>query len=189
MPGTGKLEITGNLGDVMQESARAAFSYVRANAFKLGIKNDFYKNTDIHIHVPEGAVPKDGPSAGITITTALISALTGRAVHHEIAMTGEVTLRGRVLAIGGLKEKTLAAYRAGIKKIIIPLQNKPDYNELPDVVKKNITFVYADNMEDVYSVALLPEISKKAKSCKGKNSYIDTVTDTSEHNICTANIN
>jgi len=189
MPGTGKLEITGNLGDVMQESAKAAFSYVRANAFKLGIKNDFYKNTDIHIHVPEGAVPKDGPSAGITITTALISALTGRAVHHEIAMTGEVTLRGRVLAIGGLKEKTLAAYRAGIKKIIIPLQNKPDYNELPDVVKKNISFVYADNMEDVYSVALLPEISKKAKSCKGKNSYIDTVTDTSEHNICTANIN
>ncbi len=189
MMGTGKLEITGNLGDVMQESAKAAFSYVRANAFKLGIKNDFYKNTDIHIHVPEGAVPKDGPSAGITIATAIVSALTGRAVKHDVAMTGEVTLRGRVLPIGGLKEKTLAAYRAGIKKVVIPDKNKTDFDELPDVVKKNISFVFASEIDEVFSTALVAGPEKKNVSYSIKNNFIDPKAENSKLNNHSASIN
>lgn len=189
MQGSGKLEITGNLGDVMQESAKAALSYIRTNTFKLGIKPDFYKNTDIHIHVPEGAVPKDGPSAGITITTALASALTGRAVRQSIAMTGEVTLTGRVLPIGGLKEKTLAAYRAGIKKVIIPEKNRQDYAELPDVVKENIEFVFATNVDTVLNAALLTEGTVKSSIHSGKNKYIEPISDNNELNICSANMN
>lgn len=181
MQGSGKLELTGNLGDVMKESAKAALSYVRANSLSLGIKNDFYKKLDIHIHVPEGAVPKDGPSAGITITTAIISALTGRKVNHEVAMTGEVTLRGRVLAIGGLKEKTLAAYRAGIKKIIIPYENKRDFEELPSVVKNNISFVFAKTMDDVIENALL---SGNGSSSSYSNQYIENTTLNTETAIC-----
>lgn len=175
MPGDGKLELTGNLGDVMKESAKAAHSYVRANSHRLGIDPDFYKDTDIHIHIPEGAVPKDGPSAGITMTTAIISALSGRKVKHEVAMTGEVTLRGRVLPIGGLKEKTLAAYRFGIKKIIIPYENKRDYDELPDVVKSNITFVFAKDMDTVLDNALYPAISSgKKKNLHNTAQYIES---------------
>ena len=154
MEGSGKLELTGSLGDVMQESAKAAYSYVRANAEKLGISPDFYKKTDIHIHVPEGAVPKDGPSAGVTITTALVSALSGRRVKHDVAMTGEITLRGRVLPIGGLKEKTLAALQYGAKTVIIPGQNKKDLEEVPTIVKNNIHFVLADSADAVLSHAL-----------------------------------
>ena len=154
MPGSGKLELTGNLGDVMQESAKAAYSYIRAHTAALSIPADFYKKKDIHIHIPEGAVPKDGPSAGITMATALISALTERPVCSDVAMTGEITLRGRVLPIGGLKEKSLAAFRMGIKKIIIPFENKPDYEELPAVVKENIEFTFAQNLEDVLQIAL-----------------------------------
>ncbi len=155
MKGSGKLELTGKLGDVMQESAKAAISYIRANASKLKIKEDFYKNTDIHIHVPEGATPKDGPSAGITIATALTSALTGRKVNHEVAMTGEITLRGRVLAIGGLKEKSLAAYRAGIKTILIPAENTKDIDELESVVKENLKIIPVSTMDEVIKAALL----------------------------------
>ncbi len=188
MQGSGKLELTGNLGDVMQESAKAALSYVRANTFKLGIKPDFYKSTDIHIHVPEGAVPKDGPSAGITITTALVSALTGRTVKHNVAMTGEVTLTGRVLPISGLKEKTLAAYRAGIKTVIIPDKNKADFAELPDVVKENIKFIFAKNVDTVLSTALSGE-SKITKSIHSGNKYIEPINDNKELNICSANVN
>lgn len=154
MPGSGKLELTGNLGDVMQESAKAAYSYIRAHTAALSIPADFYKKKDIHIHIPEGAVPKDGPSAGITMATALISALTERPVCSDVAMTGEITLRGRVLPIGGLKEKSLAAFRMGIKKMIIPFENKPDYEELPAVVKENIEFTFAQNLEDVLQIAL-----------------------------------
>lgn len=171
MTGSGNFEITGNLGDVMKESAKAALSYVRANCKKLGVKSDFYKNTDIHIHIPEGAVPKDGPSAGITMTTAIISALSGRRVKHETAMTGEVTLRGKVLPIGGLKEKTLAAYRYGIKQIIIPYDNKSDYDELPDIVKKNISFVFAKTMDTVVETALYPKISGSKKELI--NDYVE----------------
>ncbi len=188
MPGSGKLEVTGNLGNVMKESAMAALSYVRANSLQFGIKADFYKKTDIHIHVPEGAVPKDGPSAGITITTALVSALTGRKVRHDVAMTGEVTLRGRVLAIGGLKEKTLAAYRAGITKIVIPYENKDDFDELPAVVKDNIKFVFAKDMDCVIAEALLPEhiISNPAHTHK---QYIDNTAASAESSVYTQNIN
>lgn len=156
MPGSGKTELTGQLGDVMQESAKTAVSYVRANSDKLKIENkDFYKDSDIHIHVPEGATPKDGPSAGITIATALVSALSGRAVKHDVAMTGEVTLRGRVLPIGGLKEKTLAAYTAGVKTVIIPAANKKDIDELEAVVRENVKIITAENMNDVLSEAII----------------------------------
>lgn len=156
MDGSGNLELTGQLGDVMKESAKAAVSYVRANSKKLGIKNtEFYKECDIHIHVPEGATPKDGPSAGITIATALVSALSEKPVNHKVAMTGEITIRGRVLPIGGLREKTLAAYQAGIKTVIIPYENKKDIDELEDVVKENITIVPVREMNEVLKTALL----------------------------------
>ncbi len=156
MEGTGKVELTGSLGDVMKESASAAVSYIRAHAEELGIPADFYRTRDLHIHVPEGATPKDGPSAGITMATALASALSGRAVRHEVAMTGEITLRGRVLPIGGLKEKSLAAYMAGITTIIIPEQNKKDLQDIPEVVRKNVRFVFADKVETVLKTALAP---------------------------------
>ncbi len=184
MNGTGKLEITGNLGEVMTESAKAALSYVRANAFSLNIDSDFYKTHDIHIHVPEGAVPKDGPSAGVTITTALVSALTHRKAYRNVAMTGEITLRGKVLAIGGLKEKTLAALRAGITKVIIPFENKPDYDELPSVVKENIEFVFAKTIDTVLKHALVPEFSPQ-KAAKADNShYIENPSASSSRAIC-----
>ncbi len=154
MKGCGKLELTGNLGDVMKESAKTALSFIRANSDTFGIDPDFYKEKDIHIHVPEGAVPKDGPSAGITMTTAIISALTGAKVKSHVAMTGEVTLRGRVLPIGGLREKSLAAYRMGITKIIIPFENKKDYRELPEKIKEKIEFVFAKDIKDVLENAI-----------------------------------
>lgn len=154
MAGTGKVELTGKLGDVMKESARAAISYIRANAKELGVKDDFYKTKDIHIHVPEGAVPKDGPSAGITMATALVSALTKSPVRNDIAMTGEITLRGRVLPIGGLKEKSLAAYRAGITDIIIPEENKPDIDDVPREIRRKLNFIPANSMDTVLSNAL-----------------------------------
>ena len=161
MPGSGKIEITGNLGKIMEESACAAFTYVRSNAERFGINPDFYKKTDIHVHVPEGAVPKDGPSAGITIATAMISALSNRYVKSDVAMTGEITLRGNVLPIGGLKEKTLAAYRMGLKTVIVPHENQADYDELPDIVKDNIKFVFAKTMTDVLNVAISSNIPPK----------------------------
>ena len=155
MPGSGKLELTGQLGDVMKESAKAGLSYIRSRCEELNIDKDFVKNLDIHVHVPEGATPKDGPSAGITMTTALVSALTHRPVYRNIAMTGEVTLRGRVLPIGGLKEKSLAAHRAGIKKVLIPIDNEKDLEEIPDNVKKNMEFVLVENMDQVLKHALV----------------------------------
>ena len=154
MPGTGQLELTGSLGDVMKESARAAKSYVRAHALELGVASDFYKTQDIHIHVPEGAVPKDGPSAGVTMTTALVSALTGIAVRQNVAMTGEITLRGRVLPIGGLKEKLLAAHRAGIDTVLIPKENVKDLEEVPQNVLEAITIIPAAEIGTVLRTAL-----------------------------------
>ncbi len=154
MEGSGKLELTGNLGDVMKESAHAALSYIRSRADKLQIEKDFYKNKDIHIHFPEGAIPKDGPSAGITITMAVISALTGAPVKRDVAMTGEITLRGRVLPIGGLKEKTMAALRAGIKTVIIPRENERDLAEIDQTVRNALNFVLADHVDEVLHVAL-----------------------------------
>jgi ATP-dependent Lon protease len=156
MPGKGNLMLTGQLGDILQESAQAALSYARSRSDEFEIKPDVFDSTDIHIHLPEGAIPKDGPSAGITISTALISALTGRPVRHDVGMTGEITLRGRVLPIGGLKEKMLTAYRAGLKTVIIPKQNKKDLVEVPKRVKRGVNVVLADQMDDVLSEALLP---------------------------------
>jgi len=153
--GRGNLTLTGQLGDVMKESAQAAVSYARAHAKKLGIEEDFYQKLDIHIHVPAGAIPKDGPSAGITMATALISALTKRAVSRDVAMTGEITLRGRVLPIGGLKEKSLAAFRAGMKTIIIPDRNEKDLAEIPKVLRRKLKWVVAQNMSDVLKAALV----------------------------------
>ncbi|WP_297955883.1 endopeptidase La [uncultured Ruminococcus sp.] len=155
MKGTGKIELTGSLGEVMKESSKIAVSYVRNIAEKYGIDPDFYKNDDLHIHAPEGAVPKDGPSAGVTMTTALVSALSGLKVRSDVAMTGEVTLHGKVLPIGGLREKTMAAYKSGIKTVIIPVANKPDLEEVDDTVKNAINFVYAEELKDVLDTALI----------------------------------
>ena len=155
MRGDGKLELTGHLGDVMKESARAGLSYIRSKAEELGIDPAFYTNTDLHVHIPEGAIPKDGPSAGITMATAIISALSKRPVRRTVAMTGEITLRGRVLPIGGLKEKALAAHRAGIKKVIIPAENQKDLEEIPENVRKDIRFLLASDLDDVLETALI----------------------------------
>ncbi|HTR44691.1 MAG TPA: endopeptidase La, partial [Thermodesulfovibrionales bacterium] len=154
MKGKGSLTLTGQLGDVMKESGQAALSYVRSRAKELGIKDDIFSKTDMHIHVPAGAIPKDGPSAGITMATAIASAFTGTPVSKNVAMTGEVTLRGRVLPIGGLKEKTLAAKRMGIRKVIVPARNRKDLEDIPKYIKKDMEFVFAETMDDVLKVAL-----------------------------------
>ena len=155
VPGKGKLTITGKLGEVMQESAQAAMSYVRSRADELGLERDFYQNIDLHIHVPEGAIPKDGPSAGITMASAIASALTKIKVRRDLSMTGEITLRGRVLPIGGLKEKLLAANRGGIKEVIIPMENQKDLEDVPDRIKKSLKIVFADHMDQVLRRALV----------------------------------
>ena len=155
MPGKGGLKMTGQLGDVMKESAEAAFSWVRSHSGELGLDKDFYKDVDIHIHVPEGAVPKDGPSAGVTMTTALVSALTGKPVRQDVAMTGEITLRGRVLPIGGLKEKTLAAYRAGIRVLVIPEENRKDLEKIPEYVLDKFKIVSVKDIQEVLDTAII----------------------------------
>ncbi|HIN63955.1 MAG TPA: endopeptidase La, partial [Candidatus Obscuribacterales bacterium] len=153
MPGKGKLQLTGQLGDVMKESAHAAFSYIRSHAAKLNINANFHDEIDIHVHIPEGAIPKDGPSAGIALATALLSAVSKRAVRSSIAMTGEITLRGRVLPIGGLKEKVLAALRQGIKTVLYPKGNEKDLSEIPDYVQKRIELVPVGHLDEVFKIA------------------------------------
>jgi ATP-dependent Lon protease, bacterial type len=149
------MQITGSLGEVMKESARAAYTYVRSHYKDFGLKPDFYKSIDLHIHVPEGAVPKDGPSAGVTMTTALVSALTGKAVKKNLGMTGEVTLRGRVLEIGGLKEKVIAAHTAGLREIVHPWENTKDLEKIPAEIKKDLTFHPVKNVDEVLKLALI----------------------------------
>ena len=164
--GKGKLVITGQLGDVMKESASIAYDYVRANAKKFKIKPEVFDKTDVHIHVPEGAVPKDGPSAGVTLTTALVSLFTGTPVKADLAMTGEVTLRGNVLPIGGLKEKSMAAHRCGISTIVIPKANVKDLDDVPQAVKDAVTFIPAEKISQVLDAALVKMISfQKSRAC------------------------
>jgi ATP-dependent Lon protease len=155
MPGKGQLMLTGHLGDVMKESCRAALSYIRSRWSLFNLSKDFFNKIDIHVHVPEGAVPKDGPSAGIAITTAMISALTKIPVRRDVGMTGEITLRGRVLEIGGIKEKVIAAHRAQIKKVIIPKENKKDLIDIPNYVLNDLEFIYVNHMDEVIKEALV----------------------------------
>ena len=155
VPGSGKLELTGSLGDVMKESAQAAITYIRAHAAELSVEPDFYKTKDIHIHVPEGAVPKDGPSAGVTIATALASELSGRAVRRDVAMTGEITLHGKVLPIGGLREKAMAAYKTGVKTVLIPRSNLRDLEEIDPVVREKLNFIPCSRVSEVFGEALI----------------------------------
>jgi ATP-dependent Lon protease len=157
MKGKGNLQLTGQLGDVMRESAQAAFSFAKARAKELGIEDEKFTNTDIHIHIPEGSIPKDGPSAGITIATALVSALSNRQIKKSVAMTGEITLRGNVLAIGGVKEKVLAAHRAHIEKVILPEQNRKDMEDVPKEAQRDLKFVFVEDVRQVFKEALVPK--------------------------------
>jgi ATP-dependent Lon protease len=159
MEGRGKLTTTGKLGDVMQESAHAAMSYIRSRAHTLGLARDFYRHLDIHVHVPEGAIPKDGPSAGITIATSISSALTSIPVRCDLAMTGEITVRGRVLAIGGLKEKLLAAHRQGIYEIVLPKDNEKDLPDIPENIRKEMKLNFVSSMDEVLKIALEREVT------------------------------
>jgi ATP-dependent Lon protease len=156
MNGKKGLTLTGHLGEVMKESAQAALSYVRARADKLGIETDFFENADIHLHVPAGAIPKDGPSAGVAMAVSLISLLTGRVVRHDVAMTGEITLRGRALPVGGVKEKVLAAKRAGIRTVILPKRNEKDLEELTEQVRREMSFVFVETVDEALPHALQP---------------------------------
>jgi ATP-dependent Lon protease len=167
MQGRGNITLTGKLGEVMQESARAALSCVRSRAHKLGIAPDFYKKYDLHLHVPEGAIPKDGPSAGIAIATAIISVLKQNAIRHDVAMTGEITLRGKVLPIGGVKEKLLAAHRAGITTVVLPKENAKDLVELPEDVKQALSIHTIDNIDDVWQIALEEPLIKAEVPTEG----------------------
>jgi ATP-dependent Lon protease len=180
MEGTGKLTLTGKLGDVMRESAQAAFTYIRSRAADLNIDSGFYQNFDIHIHVPEGAIPKDGPSAGIAIGIALASALTKRPVKCNVAMTGEITLRGRVLAVGGVKEKVLAAHRAGIASVILPEENRKDAAEIPENVLCHTELVFVEHMDEVMEVALKKDVICKKPIPKDLSAISDVISDTHE---------
>jgi ATP-dependent Lon protease len=166
MPGNKGFSVTGQLGEVMKESAQAALSYVRSKAEELHIPQDVFEKTDIHLHVPAGAVPKDGPSAGVTIATSLASLLTGRKVRDDVGMTGEITLRGQVLPVGGVKEKVLAAHRAGLKTVILPKQNAKDLDDVPAEVRRSLRFVLAERVDDVFEAALVSDGRKQGGSTK-----------------------
>jgi ATP-dependent Lon protease len=181
--GKGNLTLTGHLGDVMRESAQAGLSYLRSRAVDLGLGDDFYETVDIHVHVPEGAVPKDGPSAGITLTCAMASALTNRPVRHDLAMTGEVTLRGRVLPIGGVKEKLLAAHRLGIVNIILPEENRKDLEDVPANIREELTVTFVTHMDEVLATALVKEPKEELVNipCVGESKLRDHVAISDVH--------
>jgi ATP-dependent Lon protease len=155
MPGRGKISMTGKLGDVMKESAHAAMSFVRSRAISLDVASDFYQNFDFHLHVPEGAIPKDGPSAGVAMATAMVSVLTRTPVRADVAMTGEITLRGKVLPVGGIKEKVLAAHRAGIRTVILPARNERDVEDVPEDLRRQLAFIFVDDADEVLRHALV----------------------------------
>jgi ATP-dependent Lon protease len=178
MPGSGRLTVTGQLGDVMRESVDAAYSYVRSRAHNIGIPDSAFKEFDIHVHLPAGAIPKDGPSAGITLTLAIASALSQRPVRRDLAMTGEVTLRGKVLEIGGVKEKVLAAYRAGLRTLIMPASNEKDLRDVPDEVKKQVAFTFVQQMDEVLRIALLPAVSDDVPPDDGQRPGIASAAET-----------
>jgi ATP-dependent Lon protease len=164
MPGGKGFQITGSLGNVMQESARAALSYVRSRASKIGLEESFFEKSDIHLHIPGGAQPKDGPSAGVAMATALVSLVSGRLVRPDVGMTGEITLRGQVLPVGGVKEKVLAAHRSGLKTVILPKRNEADLEELPDEVRQSLKYVFVDTVDEVLEEALEPApIQRKSR--------------------------
>ena len=168
MPGNKGFQLTGSLGNVMKESARAALSYVRSRADDLHLEQDFFSQSDLHLHVPAGAQPKDGPSAGVTIATALVSLASGRPVRCEVGMTGEITLRGQVMPVGGIKEKVLAAHRSGLQTVILPSRNEADLEDLPDDVRKAIKFVFVETVDDVLEAALMPASKRRARRKKRK---------------------
>jgi ATP-dependent Lon protease len=180
MPGKGSLVLTGQLGDVMKESAQAALSFVRAKAKWLGIDENFLDKTDIHVHIPAGAIPKDGPSAGVTMFTALASMLLGKSVRNDVAMTGEITLRGNVLPVGGIKEKILAAHRAGIKRIIMPDRNQKDMVDVPDQAKNEMEFFYVKKMDEILQLALTELPDKFGKAGSGTGPVVVTPPSTTQ---------
>lgn len=178
--GKGNLQITGQIGNVMQESAQAALSYLKSRINELDVTSDLFDNVDIHIHIPEGSIPKDGPSAGITIATALISAITERKVRKDVGMTGEITLRGRILPVGGVREKVLSAYRVGLNTVILPKRNDKDLVEVPEQVRAELEILLVDHMDQVLDIALLPSKAwRKSRTSKSKPSSVDTSTNSS----------
>ena len=180
MPGKGSLTVTGQLGDVMKESASAAMSFVRSRAKDLGIAADFFQETDIHLHVPAGAIPKDGPSAGTAMTTALVSLLTGVPVRDDVAMTGEITLRGQVLPVGGIKMKALAARRAGVTTFVLPKRNEADLDDLPEELREEMTFVLAETMDDVLTAAMPEEFTAQRPGIDDSLEYAEPMNRTDE---------
>jgi ATP-dependent Lon protease len=174
MPGSKGFQITGSVGNVMQESARAALSYVRSHATEIGLPKDFFEKSDIHMHIPAGAQPKDGPSAGVTMATSLVSLISGRPVKKGVSMTGEITLRGQVMPVGGIKEKMLAAHRAGLKTIILPKRNELDLEDVPDEIRKSLSFVFAESVNDVLNAALQKPIQTRKKPPQGKKNEKST---------------